>query len=79
MGIVVRLSRVLVDRLKRASEAQGVPPEELIVDKLSEGIDPEGRAEVYWEMAEEYLREARRSWRRAITDRPARSYGERQH
>ncbi len=31
---------------------------ELIIDKLSEEVDPEGRAEAYWEMAEEYLREA---------------------
>ena len=40
------------------------PIEELLVEKLSEGLDLRSRAEVYWEMAEECLREAREELRR---------------
>ncbi len=58
MSVSIKLPRALVERLRKISEAHGVSIVELIIDKLSEEMDPEGRAEAYWEMAEEYLREA---------------------
>ena len=48
---MARPVRALVDRLKKRLEAQGVTLEELVIDKLSEEIDPQGRAESYWEAA----------------------------
>lgn len=50
---------VLVEKLRRLSEERGVSVEELVIDKLLEEVDPENRGEVHWEMAREYLREAR--------------------
>ena len=60
VGVSIRLPRVLMEKLRKASEALGVSVEELVVDKLLEGVDPDSRAEAYWEMAGEYLVEARR-------------------
>lgn len=56
---VVRLPRSLLEKLVKAAEASGVSLEELLVDRLVEALDPRDRAEAYWAMAEEYLREAR--------------------
>ena len=44
MSISVKLPRVLVERLRRVSEALGVSVEELVIDKLAEEVDPESRA-----------------------------------
>ena len=54
----VTLPKTLIERLKKLSEASGASIEEVIIDKLSEEIDPEERANTYWEMAEEYLSQA---------------------
>ena len=59
VSVSIRLPRTLVERLSRVAEAREASIEELVVEKLSEELDPRSRAEVYWEMAEEYLREAR--------------------
>ena len=64
MSVSIKLPRVLLEKLRKTSEARGVSVEELIIDKLSEEVDPESRAEAYWEMAEEYLREAEGELRR---------------
>jgi len=59
---VVKLPRALVDRLRERLEAWGVTLEELVIDKLSEEIDPEARAESYWEMAGVRRRWQSRPW-----------------
>lgn len=55
---VVTVPEALLEKLREASKAQGISVGELIVEKLAEGLNPKSRAEIYWKMAEEYLKQA---------------------
>lgn len=55
---VITVPDILINRLRKASEEQGISVEEFMVEKLSEDLNPKSRAEIYWKMAEEYLEQA---------------------
>jgi len=61
---IVVLPKALFEKLKRLSESQGMTVEELIMDRFLEDIDPGRRAEMYWDMSEEYLRRAKEDFGR---------------
>jgi len=54
----ILLPRVVVHRLRREAERQGLSMEEYLLELLSRNLDPESRAREYIEAAEELLEQA---------------------
>jgi len=59
MSMVIVLPRRIAERLRREAEKLGASPEEIIVEAISEGLDPQDRARDYIEAALELLKQAR--------------------
>ncbi|RLE74213.1 MAG: hypothetical protein DRJ56_07915 [Thermoprotei archaeon] len=58
MPEVIAVPEVVADRIRERARALGVAPEVYLMDLVTEGLDPESRAEEYAAAAEEILRQA---------------------
>ena len=59
MSMTVLLPPRVAERVRREAERLGLTPEELVVETLVEGLDPEGRAYDYLDAARLLLEQAR--------------------